>query len=153
MKYNKSFKLLLCLALSFVFMFGNTLFIKAADNDAPHGGVVFDEVVNLPELWIDCGESDCCCSREYVPLKGKVFYSCLYPLGDKVIVEINDIKTESKDRDYVWEQSNFEYELVDEGKSAFVKLQGELIKRDAAGAVEFKRYIETNFVFTPPAKK
>ena len=125
-------------------MFGNALFIKAED---------FDEVVNIPELWINSGENDGCCSCRYVPLKGKIVYSCLYPLGDKTIIEIKDIKTESKDNNYVWEQSNFEYELVDEGKSAFVKLQGKLTKRDAAGNVELERYMETNFIFTPPSKK
>ena len=44
MKCNKSFKLLLCLVLSFVFMFGNALFIKAED---------FDEVVKLDLKYID----------------------------------------------------------------------------------------------------
>ena len=129
----KKFKLLLCLILSFVFMFGNAFFVKAMD--------VYEETVILPDVRLK-GYCD-------LYLDGSISYICNDPFGDRSILEIQDVKTElaswSSER-YEWTQTGYSYELVNGGKSAYIRLEGILKHNDKKRTWE--KCITQEFIFS-----
>ena len=113
-------------------MFGNALFVKAME---------FKETVILPSISLD----------EYYDLylDGSISYICDDPFGDKSILEIQDLKTElngyRSDR-YEWTQTGYSYELVNEAKSAYIKVNGILKYNDKKNPWE--KCITQEFIFS-----
>ena len=117
MRSFKGLKLLFCLVFTFIFMFGNVLFVKAS-------AIEVEETAEL--------ETKYECNGNIINLIGTITYTCSDPYQDKKLVSVNNI---SFNRGYCWlcGTVDFEQQYVDfvniseDGKKVTADVCGKLI--------------------------